>query len=639
MRKRLWLFAICLTLAAPSAFAQPVSTFAPTSFPPGLIPLSGQWRTHSGDDIAWANPNFEDGSWQTTDLSQALVEPGWHWYRLRFQLSPRTPSLALLLDAPGDSSEVWIDGRSVPGLHIGSFWKIARNRWQLVPLPPSSHPIEVALRVFYPEVMEELWGKPALRVWLGGTEEAHFAAESDANRRFSVLLPSALINLAIVLAGLGSLALFFSQPSRLEYLWLALYLILGGLTSFIFAAVSGALLPYWVNDLIADPLTYPELAIQIEFTYAFIGHRLGRTLRMGEIALLAVIPISFLAFAGLFPARAYLLTETLSSLVVALGLPVLLFVYFRRGNREAGLLIFASLLPAAGIILADVGPLGQLLGWQRLASINNAGLALGPVLLSWPDLAGAVFLLVIGALMFRRFNRVSTEQARAAAELEAAQRVQSLLLSSTQSSGALFHIDTVYRPAQKVGGDFFHTAQIQGRTRIVIGDVSGKGLGAAMLVSALVGALDAIAFVEPPAVLHALNSLLLNRQKDGFATCLVVLVDISGAVTIANAGHLPPYRNGEEMPASSGLPLGLLAEVGYEAIGFELAAGDRLTLVTDGVVEARDAKGELLGFERMAVLASLPAAEIAEAAQRWGQEDDITVLTVALTAHQQEATA
>jgi serine phosphatase RsbU (regulator of sigma subunit) len=100
-------------------------------------------------------------------------------------------------------------------------------------------------------------------------------------------------------------------------------------------------------------------------------------------------------------------------------------------------------------------------------------------------------------------------------------------------------------------------------------------------------------------------------------------------MTIASAGHLPPYRNGEELPAPNGLPLGIVAESGYEEKRFELAPGDRLTLVSDGVAEARNTKGELLGFERAAALTGKGAAEIADAAQRWGQEDDITVLIVA----------
>ena len=100
-----------------------------------------------------------------------------------------------------------------------------------------------------------------------------------------------------------------------------------------------------------------------------------------------------------------------------------------------------------------------------------------------------------------------------------------------------------------------------------------------------------------------------------------------GRVVLANAGHIPPYLDGRELALENGLPLGISPHSAYAEA--EIQATSALTFLSDGVVEARDARGELLGFERMAALTTKPAAEIADAAQRWGQEDDITVLTVA----------
>jgi serine phosphatase RsbU (regulator of sigma subunit) len=99
-------------------------------------------------------------------------------------------------------------------------------------------------------------------------------------------------------------------------------------------------------------------------------------------------------------------------------------------------------------------------------------------------------------------------------------------------------------------------------------------------------------------------------------------------MTIANAGHLSPYRNGEEVVVDSGFPLGIVAGAEYGETVATLAAGDRMTFLSDGVLEARAANGELLGFARMAELSVGTAAAIARAAQTFGQDDDITVLTV-----------
>jgi len=97
---------------------------------------------------------------------------------------------------------------------------------------------------------------------------------------------------------------------------------------------------------------------------------------------------------------------------------------------------------------------------------------------------------------------------------------------------------------------------------------------------------------------------------------------------MANAGHLSPYRGGVEIELDSGLPLGLAADVVYGETVIELAAGDRLTLLSDGVVEAMNAEHELYGFERTREISEQSAHAIAVAAQAFGQEDDITVVTV-----------
>ena len=101
---------------------------------------------------------------------------------------------------------------------------------------------------------------------------------------------------------------------------------------------------------------------------------------------------------------------------------------------------------------------------------------------------------------------------------------------------------------------------------------------------------------------------------------------------VANAGHLAPYLGGKEMAVENGLPLGITAGTDYPEVCITLPAGQQLTLYTDGVVEARSRSGELLGFERAAALSVQPAEFIAESARSFGQEDDITVLTVTLEA-------
>jgi serine phosphatase RsbU (regulator of sigma subunit) len=152
-----------------------------------------------------------------------------------------------------------------------------------------------------------------------------------------------------------------------------------------------------------------------------------------------------------------------------------------------------------------------------------------------------------------------------------------------------------------------------------------------MTVSAIIGALRTMPVLSPARILAALNRGLVG-QVSGFVTCCVALVSSDGTMTLANAGNPAPYRNGEEMAVEPGLPLGLLAEVSYAETQCQIAPGDRLTFVSDGVLEATNAQGELYGFERTQAISTESAENVAQAARAFGQNDDITVLCVTRTA-------
>jgi serine phosphatase RsbU (regulator of sigma subunit) len=139
---------------------------------------------------------------------------------------------------------------------------------------------------------------------------------------------------------------------------------------------------------------------------------------------------------------------------------------------------------------------------------------------------------------------------------------------------------------------------------------------------------------DPAEILTRLNQRLLGRTRGGFATCTALLIEPSGRATIANAGHLAPFRAGREIDLPGSLPLGLAANEQYESITMHLEAGETLTLLTDGVLEARDPRGELYGYERLSTLmqAQPTVQQIVDAACTFGQDDDITVLSVTLMA-------
>jgi Stage II sporulation protein E (SpoIIE) len=250
------------------------------------------------------------------------------------------------------------------------------------------------------------------------------------------------------------------------------------------------------------------------------------------------------------------------------------------------------------------------------------------VFIPFARIAMFVSLGIITVLMLRRFLQGQREREHWKLEIEQARQVQQLLVPASAPVTPGFAVESVYLPAQQVGGDFFQVLPgDDGSLLIVVGDVSGKGLKAAMTVSTIVGALRGCAVRKPAAVLVYLNRVLYG-QISGFATCAAALISADGAATLANAGNLAPYCNGEELAVSSGLPLGIEAEGSYVETTYQIEPGDRLTFVSDGVVEAANEKRELFGFARTLAISQQPAHAIAEAAKQFGQQDDISVLSV-----------
>ena len=619
---------VWLCLAATGAVAQVDAT----QWHSGTATLNEGWREHAGDNLAWAEGDFDDSGWQMVDLGDlGGAEPGWRWYRIRIKLAPEHGHAHLLIAGGSGTYELFLNGLKIDGANIESLWGVTRPTEQIFMLQDEDNDVTIALRTHAP-TMYSLWHLPLFLTVDVGTpgaiESERLAMESQ---RLYTAIPSIAINLMLILASIGAFALHRSQRDRKEYLWLGLYLFLLGLSNgLLFCAVAG-MVPISINTLLADPLIYFFTIMQIQFTFSFAGRRVGRIWRAYEIALLPMPILAFLQVMSVLSNQLYVSLEAAMILPAALLLPVLLLVWYRRGNREAGWLILPSLFPAATTALFDLGTASIDSGWGRADFLANP-IPVGPIPLQISDLSDFLFVLAIGVVMFFRFTRVSREQARGAAELEAAREIQQRLVPANLPQVKGYVIEAAYFPAQEVGGDFYQVfAQGDGAQLVVVGDVSGKGLRAAMTGTLALGALRALAAegLGPGAVLTRLNRQQAETQDGGFITCICARMTEQGEVTLANAGHLAPYRNGEELLVSSDLPLGISPEETYEERIFHLEPGDQLTLLSDGVLEARDAHGELFGFDRTCAISAQTAGSIAGAAMEFGQEDDITVLTLA----------
>ena len=286
-------------------------------------------------------------------------------------------------------------------------------------------------------------------------------------------------------------------------------------------------------------------------------------------------------------------------------LKALICAPLRAGQRTVGLIALASVEAGASYSTAD------------LKLLNTIALQTGAA--------------IANSLLCAEMVDAARARAAMAAELHAASTVQQLLLQNASRPTPGFRVESVYLPASEVGGDFFFVSPApDGSLLAIVGDVSGKGLTAAMRVAVILGALGAATSHDPGEILSGLNNVLIAQGQLGFTTACCMRIALSGEYVLANAGHIAPYQSGRELETPPALPLGLAPDQEYECVYGKLAAEEHLVLLSDGVLEATSPSGELLGFERLAELVLSDVHTIAETAARFGQEDDITVLSLAL---------
>jgi serine phosphatase RsbU (regulator of sigma subunit) len=235
-------------------------------------------------------------------------------------------------------------------------------------------------------------------------------------------------------------------------------------------------------------------------------------------------------------------------------------------------------------------------------------------------------------------------------ELEVARSIQQASLPKEVPKLEGWQITPYYQPAREVGGDFydFHLLS-EGRLGVVVGDATGKGVPAALVMSTTCGMLQlaarALGSPSPGEVLAQVNETLFARiPQNMFVTCFYAILDPeSGTLRYANAGHDLPYLrrvggDAEELRAR-GMPLGLMPGMNYEQKEIVLEDGEAALFYSDGLVEAHDAQGEMFGFPRLRALVAEHGEEQALGdflleelytfvEEGWEQEDDITLLTL-----------
>jgi hypothetical protein len=630
------------------------------------VALHGPWRFHLGDDPAWADPTVNDSHWEQLSADRPWGEQGhasytgFAWYRA---------SIDLPLSANGDSLSI---GLLVP--HVDSAYEVYWNgaligRDGKLPPTPVYYLRDSPPRTFH--FIAGQHGILAFRVWKapllsddsgkhGGFEDAPTAGSDQAiASRLALLnyewLRSQLfyfsINLIFGLVALLSLLTWLQDRKQWPPLWM-FGLALAPLIEMLFYGVR---IP-WPSP-VANALWQPVTSIRDICLWLLLLWllQLGQSPRLVRLVwVCAWVSISaeildsapyFLAWAPGWLVPMQIEDAVMVAIWIPTGVVPLVLVgaaVLSRRRLDSTRWTMAILAFANGMIqlVRALVPQGSRFTHWTLADRIDAPLfTVAGNSISLPTLGGALLLIATGYAVYRSSDENRRKQNALQQEFESARELQRVLIPETLPMVPGYSLTSGYLPAQKVGGDFFQIIPLDGNRRgstlVVLGDVSGKGLKAAMAVSFIVGAVYALANIlpGPGRLLSALNQRLISRLQGGFATCIILLLDQNGECAIASAGHPAPFLNDSELSVQGAFPLGLFPDIEYEETTIHLNEGDRCTLYTDGLLEARKADGELYGFDRlMALLSTRPnAAQAVEAAVEFGQDDDITVVTLTKT--------
>jgi hypothetical protein len=659
-------FACLIWVLAGPAVAQPPSEESIDGLGKGTAQLSGPWHFHLGDDLRWAQPEIDDtpgqGGWESIAPDQPwgsqghYAQTGFGWYRLRLRLTPAPDSKSnfeVLLPRFGDACEVYWNGVLV-------------GRYGTMP-PHASWPAFSGPIAFPLSGGNE--GTLAIRFWMGplgssseGTVGGLYATpivgDSESikswvgtwNLNFlqSTLFANAM-NLLYVVLGITGILLWIRRRKETLLFWFSIFAICPAIWTSVYTMrlpVTGQFATF-----ILQPLWQVRNVALWFLLIELLNLRKRRNLVqwariLAAISMLASFLDGCLTYAPptwiSHDASAWI--DGFLTLIVEpcdLYLIVLAAFGFRQKLDRVRwvLAVSASLAQLAAVIAATAQQGQRFTHWTFSHYIYMPLFHVGP---AYFTVLSTLDLLVFFSILYAVYRYLRDQQTRKAIleqELASARELQEVLIPEKPPTLPGFTVSSAYHPALDVGGDFVQIIPLDGKfagsTVIVLGDVSGKGLRAAMAVSLIVGAVRTLTetTASPAEILAGLSRRLFGRLQGGFTTCLALRLDPGGACTIASAGHPAPYLNDEEINLPGALPLGIDPETKYEEASIQILPGDRCALYTDGLLEARAPSGEIFSFERLKALfaTDADAARASDTAVNFGQEDDITVLTLTRT--------
>lgn len=592
------------------------------------------WRVQQGDNPDWAKPDFNDSTWpQATyfSLTRTDYTGGTHWYRATFSVPAdfQQRELAIGMGPLDEVYDVYVEG-----ILVGRF-----GSW--APAPHAPFPRHLTLPLL-PGLLKTPIGHIAIRRWtsttglrwvvLSGSGYMSYPHPPQIGSRVPIealeqLHPSAgaiqqlpwiLTYVLFLAAAIISFVLYSAHRRNFELLYLGIYCVCVAVPPLIAIPLTTSTTVMSRSWALIVIFFFANLCEALSLLFlAALCPRFHKALLVGA-ALATVFALASAYGFGSQSESALLVWTYGTNYVTPLFEILAMWGLFHSRSRGSFAIASSLLLESAawawGVVRLEL-------------HLPSPTVDAGPFRIDVRSLPGIIFVFVTLFVLYLRYRDERARQEAVDQDLAAARRMQEQLLSCTSNEPKGFTIDAIYSPAREVGGDFYRTVCLEdGSLLAIVGDVSGKGLDAAMLVAVVLGSLANETHRSPASLLAYLNNAVMGRTAGGFITACCARFYLDGRVVLANAGQISPYIDGRELELDNGLPLGISPDAVYSES--EIHADGPVTFVSDGVVEAIDHKGELLGFDRTATLSSRSAAEIAEAAQRWGQADDITVLKI-----------
>lgn len=630
----------------------------------GTVALDGAWQFRVGDEMSWADPRFNDSQWEQIDVSKPWGNQGhWAyaghaWYRRHIEIqngNHGAVDVAVYVPIAVCAYEVYWNGRFIGRTpHMPGQSAESQPAAAVFKLGAPGAGV-LAFRTYSPPTDTTSPGDGAGLATVPRVGSLEAITNLAASERSTVVRSRLLTVVQIVVYGelflLAAAVWWRNRPQKLLF-WMSVFLFSAAVYTF----EDPVLFPWTQTNVFASYTTggtnhsFEDIALWYLLLYLLDLDRYPALVRwtriLAWIAFVSAALDSFVFYMPSIDAHARLFQILDAVLTAGFSVPevfplILIVLAFRQQmDPTRRLVATAAFLSDMYFVVAHTAQQGErFTQWTLYDTMTQPLFMVDGVGVSVPAMLALLLVCTIVYAVYRYMVEQGQRQTLLELEYRNARAVQQVIIPEEIPFVAGFAVQSVYRPYGEVGGDFFQILATKGGGVLaVIGDVSGKGMPAAMTVSLLVGTVRTLAHYtdNPGEMLNAMNQRMLGRSQGGFTTCLVLRADADGTMVVANAGHLAPMLNSAEIQVDNGLPLGLAADATYAESRFQLNPRDQLTLMTDGVVEARNKDGELFGFERTAAIAAHSADLIAEEAQAFGQEDDITVLTLTRSAAKQE---